>query len=448
MHGLESNSWEYGDFVPVNAQEYAASYGNPFGEGELVLEVLNRAPLIPLAALAEAWPKDFQLPNKDPAADDNAGQAPGNALPSLADLTLRPAVDQAITGGDFDFIEQLLWIPEKSQAIMALIREHPSLLQPKAVELLKLAVAAHPSNIDLSGFSLTSDQLVEVLSIVKESEIMEYLNLSHNIHVDLDTLRRVVAGHPKIHRLVLYGTSITVEQVDSLTQEQPQLLSSIQELIHPARFPLAPRESYHSAFSFYVSPERTYYEPINSVSIPFLNLPMILQNLVDYFGIQIMSARGELQADFGQREIAIMACFGSAAREEGKRWGQRSILCVPIPSRNLLKEGWLFACSLASPKGGCYGFLRPRSASEGYEIHDFDSFIKILEVGYPFDIPSASVEKVRSQIKELNVAMSTSPPFPIDRERGNLAEADAPQAFHLLTESELSAVGLAPLSSN
>ncbi|KAL0579174.1 hypothetical protein V5O48_002855 [Marasmius crinis-equi] len=402
-------------FAPITAKTYAGEYHeNLTEELEAFFSIVK---LIPRAALAEAWPSDVRLNSKRPSQAPQSDTSDAIPLPSLSDLALKPAIEQAIADGNMEPLGHFAWSPEKAALITSILRDRSgrqSPLEPTAVTLLSKVIEANPITIDLSDFTITSDQIMEVLASLNSDQAIHYLNLSHNTNVTSGTLRSLLVAHPLIRRLVLYGTSIADEDIDALLSENRSLFHHVDQLIHPSVFSFTERKTSTPAFSFYVTPGVMACN--NALSLPILNPTMILQALSDLFKAWIMrlehkTTRG---GDLGTSHTASLAIFSSAPREEGRKWSQRAVISFPLPAENLFSEGWLFMFNMsAMTYNPSYGFLRPKhkqhNVDAGYEIHDFDSFIvELKREGYP-EPPAGLVEEVGRLLQRLKEGVSPPP---------------------------------------
>ncbi|KAH8833121.1 hypothetical protein DL96DRAFT_1584840 [Flagelloscypha sp. PMI_526] len=400
---IESPSWPYPSKAPVSGEEYANAYETDFDEGDDTLQILNAARIIPLHVLAEAWPQDFK---SDSPAPTVAAVEP-TAIPSLVELALSSGVKKAIEDDDLSSLNAFLLDPSKVLAILDILRTQ-EVYSPPALRLIAQLFPKNLSSVDLSGFRLTTEDLVTVLSSEEFCET-ETLNLSRNINVRFETITKIASTFPKINRVIVYQTSISVEDIDGL--ERP-VLESLPFLVHPARFELREnaRTTSEPGFSFYSSPG-IFSNVQNAISIPLqlVNLDLIVHGLSDYLAAVLISAQGRSGGGLGNCQIATMSIFSAAPRKEGQSWGKRTVLFVPTPSQNVLKQGWIFVCSLDSyDPEGYYGFLRPTPPSSAgdkttYEIHDFDSFLVQMKAEGYGDAPEPLATKVKSQIEAIRI---------------------------------------------
>ncbi|KAJ8095109.1 hypothetical protein PM082_010328 [Marasmius tenuissimus] len=429
---------------PITAVKYAYDRARHSGYPDLDEELrtyLEGVNLISRSALFEAWPADFECPANHDSSEASGRRSPDLEvlLPSLSNLTLKPAVEKAIADEDTEALEHFAWNTEKASLILSVLRSRDS-FGPAALSLLIKMVETQRGNspIDLSDLSLTSEQVLEALAGLREP--INYLNLSHNPRVTTTTLRSVLETHPRIRRLIVYGTSISDEEITALVCQERSLFYHVEQLIHPAFFSY--RQMATPAFSFCVANAGVCdWRNINAVSLPYVNVSAIIQSLGDLLRacITLGVGPGPLGGGIGDSQTPLLALFSGAPREEGRRWGQRTVVCCPLPSSEILSKGWL--CIFVrrfGPSSASYGFLRRRTESGGeegwskvgrqFEIHHFRSFIaELVKDGYP-EPPSSDVEEVAGLLEKLDEMLKTVP--------GDLySEAEA--GLSLITEAEL-----------
>ncbi|KAH8795973.1 hypothetical protein DL96DRAFT_1722516 [Flagelloscypha sp. PMI_526] len=416
---------------PITAEEYVNAYGTDSDEEDErygedgTLEVLKTIRTIPVHDLAEAWPRDFKSDRPAP----NINSTKSTAIPSLVELALNAGVKKAIEDDDISSLDTFLFDPSKVLDILHILRSQEVFSLP-ALQLIAQLIPKTLNSVDLSGFKLTTEDLIAVLSSERLSAT-ETLNLSRNANVRLDTIIKIASTIPGINRIIAYGTSISVEDFDGLERSE---LASLPFLVHPARFELRMTAcaAGEPGFSFLVPP-RTYGYLRNVISIPLqlLNLNLIVHCISDFLDAALKSARDIYGSGLADSQTAAMSIFSAAPRQVGQSWGKRDVLFVPTPSRKMLREGWIFACYLDNYlPDWYYGFLRPKSSpsAEGertYEIHDFDSFLAQMKaVGYG-DAPVPLVEKVKAQIEVIRtVQLAKMQPPQTDLVGGEGPEVD------------------------
>jgi hypothetical protein len=172
--------------------------------------------MITIDMLAEAWPGEYTSnePNPEPKESSTTST---HAAPSLVELTFVPALNYAIRTGEMDSLDPLL--SGNMSKIKETLRAHDS-LSAIGFALLSKVIAVEvmqTKSIDLSHFSLTGGQLIELLSA---HECVEVLNISHMQQITTAILRRLIPILPNLRRLVLLHT-IPDADVLSLLSESP-----------------------------------------------------------------------------------------------------------------------------------------------------------------------------------------------------------------------------------
>ncbi|KAK1222127.1 hypothetical protein PQX77_015055 [Marasmius sp. AFHP31] len=218
---------------------------------------------------------------------------------------------------------------------------------------------------------------------------------------------------PSSTRILVYGTSISNEDIAALVCQERSLFYHVEQLTHPAFFSF--RQMATPAFSFcVVHTDGPNGGEINALSFPYINVSAILQSLGDRLRAWItLGVRpGTLGGGIANPQTPLLALFSGAPREEGRRWGRRAVGWVCMFDRS-----W-------SPLPPSYGFLRriTESTSEGeegqskdepqFEIHHFRSFIaKIVKDGYP-EPPPSDVEEVVGLLEKLDEMLKAVPRDP------------------------------------
>ncbi|KAG7093505.1 hypothetical protein E1B28_007180 [Marasmius oreades] len=395
--------------APLSAEDYTLQNRHNERLDEETVAFFRQVKMIEPYVLEEVW--GFESGCDQPALEGSEHTLARTIVPSLTDLALEPAIDQAVVCDDPDPLERFIWLPEKASLIMKILRTRCyASLGPATMAFISKVVQANPSDIDLSYLSLSSDDIVQVLSCLERSQTIHCLNLSHNEHVSTNTLHVVLKAHPNIRRIVLYGTSISDEDLDSLLYSERCLFYGVEEVIHPALFSFGSsrRKSRRPAFSFWSAPglSRTSV----TASLPLLNPTLILQSISILLKAWIHVIRENEFGDgwtLSESQTTCWSAFSGGLRGKDQRWGERAIIQCPFPSPRMFFEGWMFVLDSSKLFGfeGIlkYGFIRPKSkvydqaqdVLPEYEIHELDSFLTELKAeGYPEALASV-VDEMR-----------------------------------------------------
>jgi hypothetical protein len=249
---------------------------------------LKDAKVVTLEMLAEAWPDEYEnslskAQEKKAADVEMQSESEVNSdLPSLADMTLVPAVAHAITSGETADIETMLWMPGKIPGVKTALRAQspfPDAGVALLVKLLQKELEPDSRKLDLSGFSLSSAQIKTLVSAING---IETLDLSRNPLVAIDTVRVVLTALPQLKRLVLLGCStISLEDINSLLVSEPKLFYHLEALIHPALLreleDASVTSSYPCGFS-YIGIHNNF---LKACSLPFFTPSRVVQALTD-----------------------------------------------------------------------------------------------------------------------------------------------------------------------
>lgn len=345
------------------------------------IDALDGIDMVTLDMLAEAWPAEYEAPgtSEPPIVEDSSScSTPESLVPSLFDLALGAAVEQALATGDTSGLESVIWMPEKGSMIKAaLLKQNP--FPDTGLSLLAQVIAQESRSeheVDLRNFSVNTDQLLSVLSDTNIT--IRTLNLSGNANITGDTIRKVLTARPTLVCLVLLNTSVRDKELKELIITEPKLFYHMQDLIHPFLLNQAESDaneasSYPNAFSF-ISYTR-WDDGIPVASLPFLNPPKIVQSLTDalisYATMPKFSISSPSMCYFFPR-----VAFSFAVRPVTREWSKRYVSTFPQESLGALEgEGWCFALKMCESKYSqyeeFYGFLKIRSLHDAAAGEDY-----------------------------------------------------------------------------
>ncbi|KAG6848288.1 hypothetical protein H0H93_001513 [Arthromyces matolae] len=311
--------------------------------------------LIGLDVLAEAWPKEYQGRLAKQAKDDGEQTTTSDDLPAntpvarLSDLALKPAVEHAIMSGDTTGIVQLLWLPGKAEATIAVLKQHNPFTDAGSDLLAQSLNHLDRNHVDLSGFSLSEKPIISVLKNLRSK--VEALDLSDNPLVTVDSVRLILTSLPELQHLVLLNTSVTDEGLSSLFQDHPKLFYNLHSLTHPLL--LTTKSFFPNAFAIIV-PNASNCQ-LNAASLPFITPTFLVQALTDYL-------RTCLSSDLFCGEIVNamipLAVLSSTPRNEtdAQTWLTRVVPMIASRSGQsaVNGEGWIFGVNSET----AYGFFR------------------------------------------------------------------------------------------
>ena len=356
--GLESADGR----VPLSAEEYVREYypvpsDKIERDGECSMEetvlrniaAFDGVPLLSLEKLADAWPQEYQASyEKFQKIGSNSSEEVASAvIPSLAELSLKPAVEQAVLINKTTKIEELLWMPGKPKLIKGILQNQNPFPESGMALLTKIIGFEVEADItiDLSHFALSSEQIV---SIVVQFQATECLKLSHNPNVTIDTVREVLSSLPHVRRLWLLNTSVANEDLRDLLSDQPRLFVHTEVLVHPL-FLRFSEGSYPNAFSLMVAPVQAHV--LGIASLPYFTPALVVQTLRDY--LAAFTSEDSYPYPVLQSTLLPQVLLASEVRKSGQKWGERSVPLFPQYSlRAFQGEGWFFAFQWPLFNGG------------------------------------------------------------------------------------------------
>lgn len=314
---------------------------------------LRKTRLINLSMLVEAWPTEYTAAYEEfiaektefttpapPAIDDSTHW---QVIPSLADLTVKPAVEHALNLGDVDDIKQLIWLPGKAKLIKDTLRSQKPL--PESAIGLLGEVISHDlksnSVIDLSSFHLTSVHIVQIFSDnTFNFSSVEGVNLSHcRLIADVAAIRAILTAIPTLKNLNLLDTDISVEDIRTLIVEEYQLLKCLSTLTHPALLRISNPITHQNGFSAI-----TLRYSQESAYLPIWTPAIVIQSLIDFFSPVISKKPEDLNISATLfKSMALQVAF-SSLRDEKRKWGRRRVPFIAANSTvGVEGAGWVFA---------------------------------------------------------------------------------------------------------
>ena len=357
---------EYGDksnlpvMTPLSATEYVRAYypkvkmddSETSDHKKITLEqsVLNTllpfesVHMITIDMLAEAWPGEYKSDEPNPAElsiDPKESSASSFHMPpSLVDMTFVPALNYTLQTGETDRLDPFMWLPENLAKIKETLRAHNPLSENDLALLSKVITVEVKQNksVDLSHFSPTGEQLIELLSA---HESVEVLNISHMQQITIDILPQLIPLLPNLRRLVLLHT-IPDADILSLLSESPELFYRIDSIIHFAFLRHLGQAVYPAAFSHIVT--RNSRDMVTSV--PYFTTDQLVQGLTDY--LSPLRSKDAYTVTMCMRyKLPLLATYASAVREPGRSWSERIVPFIPRHTCDMLNEheGWLFTWS-------------------------------------------------------------------------------------------------------
>ncbi|THU99698.1 hypothetical protein K435DRAFT_486271 [Dendrothele bispora CBS 962.96] len=159
-------------------------------------------------ALAEAWPDEYDIDNLSPEPHTTEStELQNQGVPSLADLTLSPAVDNAMARNDIEQLEYLLMIPGKAELVKKYLMTKNPLPDSGTALLTNIITHEFESTsrvvLNLSEYPhLSSDQVVHILKALAETlpGRIRSLKLSGNQNISTVTIVEALKAFPQLLR--------------------------------------------------------------------------------------------------------------------------------------------------------------------------------------------------------------------------------------------------------
>ncbi|KAF8211219.1 hypothetical protein K438DRAFT_1663649 [Mycena galopus ATCC 62051] len=419
--GLESDV-EVEDRVPLSAEQYCRAYypvpeetdkekkGVQETEEDVLkkIDALRNERLMALDVLAEAWPQEYECnapadSTENTESDSTLASKP--VIPSLADLSLKPAIEHGIQTGETAELEELVWHPGKADLMKPILQAQDPF--PDSAMPLLTKIVQHEGekkSLDLSGFSLSNSQLISLLTSTG-AESVEVLDLSHS-PITTDALRQILPATPKLRCLMLFGTSISDDQIYELLTEEPKLFLSLEELAHPAFLSWQDPALYPNGFA-YVGLHSTSGRTACSASLAVFTPATVVQSLTDLLGPIADLDEYESFGFFGT-SLVPQAALATGVRGEGQPWSERRVHCFPALIDSIFNgRGWIFAAewpSIYDDKGSRYGFvsiLDTKVSPPKMKICDLGAFLEEMAAEGRPSASDAAVKRLEKILADL-----------------------------------------------
>lgn len=313
--------------------------------------------MITIDMMAEAWPGEYSNePNSAELSIES--QDIIHMPPSLVDMTFVPALNYALKTGETDSLDPFMWLPGNLSKVKEILRAHNP-LSANDLALLSKAIAVEVTqtkSIDLSHFSPTGEQLIELISA---QEGVEVLNISHMQQITIDILRQLIPLLPNLRRLVLLHTLPDADLL-TLLSESPELFYRIDSIIHFAFLRRLGEAVSPVAFSHIVTNDSG---EVVVASVPYFTPDQVAQALTDYLSL-LKSKDPYTTLTTMRYELPLLASYASAVRDPGRSWSERIVPFIPIKTLDKLneRESWFFAWSAPNPYRSsskyCYAFAK------------------------------------------------------------------------------------------
>ncbi|KAJ3805462.1 hypothetical protein F5876DRAFT_51811 [Lentinula aff. lateritia] len=362
--------------------------------------------------LAEAWPEEFgasksskrRRPAERKSVPKTIQETPvalidSTSIPALADLVVEPAVARSLELGNTDEIELL--IPSKAPQIMNVLRPHnpfPDTGLPLLKVVLKQGFKNDTETLDLSGFSLSPNQLASVASEMEDARI---IILSHSSVVTVEHVRALLAVKPEIDRLELLDTGVTNDAFSSLLKTDPDIFKRVSDVVH--RHLVSSRHTNPGSFHVIASQAGSYVRyggrgsGRNIQSLPIWTPAKIIQNLIDILKMLVTDDPASMEPT---QSILIPAALSAGLRKPGTSWNDRTVSMVARDKGQLHHGGWMFLFNRAntprgSAPGGKYAFARLLTDKDcqAVDVFDLNGFLEEMRKEGRAPLPSTEAVK-------------------------------------------------------
>jgi hypothetical protein len=416
--------------IPISAEDYVRNYYPEPDASEMMderirlteesvletISLLGEQKVMTWDMLVEAWPAEYESSAQEASQSGKVSSdstAPATTIPTLADLSCGPAVQNALSSGDTTDIENMIWMPGKADVIKRILQERSPFPDTGLNLLVKIFGKKNELEgvLDLSGFHLSSDQIIKLATDIKGFEV---LNLSHNSSITVQAVRDILSTFLQVKRIVLLDcTAISDTDMYHLVNTEPKLFYHIEAVIHPAFLRADNEAPYKSAFTYIGFIADSYF--VTAFSLPFFTPSVIVHALIDILGPLAGENIFNLSA-FLQQSMTAQSALAGLPRNKDQTWNQRSVAMIPLTSlRAFDGEGWAFALrhdmfSRGRIPENFYGFLRFRGVSpEAQAVEGGKNEDKETVVEKPSD-PSAELHDLSSFLNEMMLEGRPAPP--------------------------------------
>lgn len=221
--------------------------------------------------------------------------------------------------------------------------------------------------VDLSGFDLSTNQLLQVLSSRKGA--VQALNLSFNECITSESISHLLTTFPTLRRLVLIGCqSIKEADLFDLLRNKPKLFYNLDTLLHPSLLDVYEPPRWPVAFTFVCTSLATMAPRMRGCCLPVFTPTSLLQSLLDLVEIAARCPPVYVSSDGG---VAAQAVF-TATRKPGQPFSERTLAAAPLfglDAFNALGSHPRWTCiyqwgDLLDATGCQYTFIRYRSIDD------------------------------------------------------------------------------------
>ncbi|OCH95882.1 hypothetical protein OBBRIDRAFT_443128 [Obba rivulosa] len=304
--------------------------------------------MITMQMLAEAWPHEYTETMRASNADtiqvsvEQTLEEKPCKVPSLAHMALEQALVYALQCGDTTALEKFVWLPDRSNILLSLLRKQ-SPFPDSAITLLSKIIRelrTGTASLDLSELSLSADQTRQLV-LVPAFAGLHALNMSFNPYITVDAVHHLLAGIPSLRRLLIMGCPhIDSKDLCRLMRCKPALFRRLEALMHPLLLEPYKPPCFPDAFTLIFSNDRGRSTEVQNISLPLFTPAGIVDGLAD----MVYAVFQQYFFDDHKSCIAGQATLSSLVPPD-KEWEERTLTTIPSPPRSgpqELRTQWSF----------------------------------------------------------------------------------------------------------
>ena len=287
--------------------------------------------------LNEVWAGMFDGRRLGCVRTESTPSSAVQTIPTLVDLTLDSAFDQAIASNSTRLIEILLPDPMRARRFRARLRRHKP-FPSNAVGLLIACTREDPdgtkASMDLSGYDLSTEQVLQLLA---SHPRVEALNLCFNECITACSIPKLLEAFPSIRRLVLIGcNSIQDTKLFDMLQTKPESFYNLDTLLHPSLMRMREPLVHPVAFTIACSSDYAIAIPeVFGCCLPVFTPTSVVQSLIDFTDF-CMKPAIRFSKSFG---VSAAEASFTATRRVDQPFDHRSFTTVPYFLRESLIPG-------------------------------------------------------------------------------------------------------------
>jgi hypothetical protein len=205
-----------------------------------IVTLLQDEKLIDPNVLLNAWNMPWCVDDRhctpqdgspDEVVDRSPSSTPPPPLPSLAELSCKLSIQQALKTEDPQALEDLARFPNYIDMIRETLASM-NIVPDAALPLLAFTCFSHDKILDLSCSRLSGPQLPAFIPMVDNLDIVEVLDVAFLPGVDKQMIIALLDWLPRLRRVCVWETDITSQDLSDIFAAKPSLIA----IDHPASF--------------------------------------------------------------------------------------------------------------------------------------------------------------------------------------------------------------------